>query len=749
MTIAQRITMKQNPITRRVFALSFIAITAILATPALWASDTLVAGQAGGLGLYFNGARQHAKFACPMIPGRKDGLTIEFWMRADRSTATVAGRQSIVALCGSTLVIQVEGINGENRLGLSGDGVDARSLAVLPDAQLHFVAVTCAPTELQLFVDGALKNTTKLARPLVFKGGDCIIGGFKGSVGPVTLWRGARTAAQIARDMLDFNTIKSPCLTGKEPDLIARIPLDEGAGMVFTDVTRTMRGTLENGAGWNKPIAFAPEPYSEGIWFVIQNKADLDTDIDIPARRLALTPDGKGGVCLERIPDKGDYDRFLWRAAAADSGRFVLVNRQLGDGFALECKGASRPAIASRGAKPGQLWTMTVANSKDWGLNAYFLHNRLLDEGQQRLACRTGKISAERSAAGDTAQGWVLAPMEVGLGYCLPRNPDVSQTPFTRRLGTGLGPEVVGTTTSSEWTFLNAALVLRNVINAAQNCGKPESVAALAGWRAVTWSAYDDRVDPLTKIYPTTTYPITKPFWDTCHGWGTYPNDRVFIMTESILMRHGPGIREFCNPIHEFAHALDSVVLQLDAPGTFGNTETFPWAVQQWFLAASELGRRKTRDSLSPNERKFLEKVFRPSNTWLPPRWLRTQQSETFELGAGDSLKVGDKLEAFCDDCHLTVQSDGNVVVNDNNGKVLWGSHQSLAVPLNAVVAAKMNADGSLVFLDGKQAKVWSSPACGAGARLLVMRVDPDLGDPPGSYLRIIARDSSVAWQSK
>jgi hypothetical protein len=48
---------------------SFIAITAILATPALWASDTLVAGQAGGVGLYFNGARQHAKFACPMIPG--------------------------------------------------------------------------------------------------------------------------------------------------------------------------------------------------------------------------------------------------------------------------------------------------------------------------------------------------------------------------------------------------------------------------------------------------------------------------------------------------------------------------------------------------------------------------------------------------------------------------------------------------------------------------------------------------------
>lgn len=738
--------MKHKHITRRALALFSIAILAILATPALRASDTLVAGQAGGLGLYFNGARQHAKFACPMIPGREDGLTIEFWMRADRSTATVVGRQSVMALCGSSLVIQVEGIHGENWLSLSGGGVDARSLAVLPDAQLHFVAVTCAPTELQLFVDGALKNTTKLARPLNFIGRDCIIGGFKGSVGPVTLWRGARTTAQIARDMLDFNTIESPCLTGKETNLIARIPLDEGAGKVFTDVTRTMQGTLENGAGWNKPIAFAPEPYAEGIWFVIQNKADLDTDIDIPARRLALTPDGKGGVCLERIPDKGDYDRFLWRAAAADSGRFVLVNRQLGDGFALECKGASRPAIASRGATPDQLWTMTVANSNDWGTNAYFLHNQLLDEGQQRLTCRTGNISAERGTAGDTAQGWVLAPMEVGLGYCLPRNPDVSQTPFTRRLGTGLGPEVVGTTTSSEWTFLNAALVLRNQINAAPNCGKPESVAALAGWRAVTWSPHDDRGELVTN------YPLVKPFWDTNHGWGTYTGDRVFIMSEFILMRKGPDypcIREFCNPIHEFAHALDQGVLQLDAEGHFGNTETFPWAVQQWFLAASELGRRKTRDSLPPNERQFVEKVFRPSNTWLPPRWLRTQQSETFELGAGDSLKAGDKLHAFHGDCHLTVQSDGNVIVSGNDGAFLWGSHQSLAVPLNAVVAAKMNADGSLVLLDGKQKKVWSSPACGAGARLLVMQADPALGDPPGSYLRIIARDASVAWQSK
>jgi len=722
--------------------------------------DALPSGsRGGGIGLYFNGVRQYAKLAWPRLTGNDGELTIEFWIRADRSTAAVSGRQAILSLAsrgskGSVFVIQVEGGNGENWLGLWSNGVDARSLAVIPDALLHFVAVSCTKSELRLYVDGALKNTTKLARPLNPKLSDCYIGGFppkgwyfKGSVGPITIWRGARTAAQVARDMLDFNTVEHPCLTGKETNLIARIPLDEGAGTAFTDVSRKMSGTLKNGGGWNKPIQLAAEPISEGIWFVIQNKADLDTDLDTPARRLALTPDGKGGVRMERVPDKGDYDRFLWRAEVDSSGRFFhLVNKQFGESAALACNREQRPGIASRRSEPGQLWTISVANRADWGVNAYYLQNQVLGSAKQRIACRAGKVVAEREADRDTAQVWVVAPMEVAMGYCLPRNPDATQTPFTRRLDTGLGPSVLGTTTSAEWTFLNAQLVLRNIINAAQHGGDPASVAGLVGWKAITWSEYDDRGGLVTQ------YPVTKPLWDANQGWGTYPDDRELIMSENILMRKGPDwpcIREFSNLIHEFAHALDDCILRLDATAHFGNEETFPWAVQEWFLAASEIGPHVTRENLSPRERQFLESVFRPSNTWLPPRWIRTQQAETFELGEGQVFGVGDKLHAYYADCCLTIQPDGNVVVVNKDGGFLWGSYQSLNVPLDTVVAAKMSADGSLVFLDAKRKRVWSSPRGGAGARLLVMQPDTNRGDPPGSFLRIIARDGSVAWRSK
>jgi len=715
--------------------------------------------EGGGVGLCFNGSGQHARFVCPGTGVSAEGLTVEFWMRVDRTTSLVPGQQAVMALGGKPgkdpeLVIQLAGDKGQNRLGVWADGSDARALAVIPDSLLHFVAVTCAGKELQLHVDGVIMGTAQLKRPLNFKSGECTVGGcpakgwhFRGSVGPITFWRGARSAAQVARDMLDFNTIESPCLTGKETNLIARIPLDEGAGTTFADLTRAINGTLEGGAAWNKPVALAPEPYSEGIWFVIQNKADIDTDVGFPPRRLALTPDGQGGVVMERVPDKGDYDRFLWRAEMDASGRFfTLVNKYLGEEFALECSNL-HVKIGSRRTERVQAWMISVANLADWGGNAYFLESPAPASSGSRIALRDRKVVVERKAHGDTGQAWVFAPMEIALGYCLPRNPDVAQTPYTRRLETGMGQTVVGTTTSAEWTLLNAQLVLRNMIIASCGASNPANRAKLDGWTAITWSPVDDRGGI------TTNYPITKPLWDACQEWGTYPGDNgggQFIMTESILMRKGPDwpcVREFSNPIHEFAHGLEATY-GFDAEGHFSDEETFPWAVQYWFKGASEMGPRVTRLDLTPDEKSFLETVFRKSNTWLPPRWLRTQQPENLELGAGESLRVGEKLNAYYGGCAMTIQRDGNVVVKDGE-KLRWGSHQSLKLPLNSIVSAGMSADGRLVLRDAGNKQVWSSKACGAGARLVVVEPDTSRGEQPGSYLRIIAGDGSVAWQSE
>ena len=378
-----------------------------------------------------------------------------------------------------------------------------------------------------------------------------------------------------------------------------------------------------------KFIVADPDPIDEGIWFVIQNKSDVDTDLEIPARALALRSNGQAVPTMTAIPLTGKIDEFLWRTIKVN-GIHKLINKQLGDGFALDCS-QQNPTIGQFGDKVGQQWSIERSNTVNHGTNAYTLSNTFITNGKA-LQYSDNAITVASKNSGDTRQCWVFQPMDIVTGYLLPTGGAYG---FDRRLLLPCGYELVASTTVTDWGLLNAHLIYKNMLNAL-HANHSAKIQGYTGEKIAIIISKDDpnEVNINTPyLYPDYTTPSVAKYRGGVIG------GKVLI-TEEMMNKVGvvngtepdTDRREFDQVVHEMVHAFDDMCgletrklsVAMTSPSFVAMPEEwFPWKVQLWFHASYSKGATQTRKALKADEATYLNTVFNPSNSWTPPRWLR------------------------------------------------------------------------------------------------------------------------------
>ncbi|MFT4200184.1 LysM peptidoglycan-binding domain-containing protein [Gordonia sp. (in: high G+C Gram-positive bacteria)] len=84
-------------------------------------------------------------------------------------------------------------------------------------------------------------------------------------------------------------------------------------------------------------------------------------------------------------------------------------------------------------------------------------------------------------------------------------------------------------------------------------------------------------------------------------------------------------------------------------------------------------------------------------------------------LNVGDRLGTGQSLTSANGAYTLTLQDDGNLVLNDG-GNAIWSTKTNG----KGVVRASVQEDGNFVLYDGSDKGVWSTKTSGDGARLVL-----------------------------
>lgn len=599
---------------------------------------------AQGQALYFNGTNQHAEFTAPAgMPSGSVARTVEFWMRSDLRVGAKDNHESIVDLGeqahnGSAFGIFSQVAGGKTQLGFWGHNADKLNIGEIPDDQWHFVVITYTEPNIKCYIDGELKSTNSIVtavggQRLNTKAGKCYVGGFpgrgwyyKGAVDNLTIWTGERTAEQIKKDMIPY-----PCIQGSEAGLVAHFRLNEATGTTFKSVNNAVTGTLKNGATWTKPVADNPDPISEGVWFVIQNKSDADTDTDIATRRMALKAPATGTPTLAPIPLTGNYDDFLWRTVSLGGGKYKLVNKKLGMAKALDSS-PTNPTIGDYGGYSGQSWVLSQTNVATMGTNVYTMTNDFITSAKA-LAFVSNQVVVAAGNKSDTKQAWVFQPMCLVEGYHIPKTDDAN-CPTTKQLSAG-AIKIYGTNTASDWAMLNTQLIIKNMVNALE-----VSTAGLNNQRIYIITRYDYDPDLISK-YPLVGIPSA---WIGATRGGQHGGYNLTMVTEEMMCRVGVysrrndtpldvTYREFDQVTHEFGHTIDGFCQQngaatpvccfSDAP-----QECYAASVQAWFNNNFSYGEpcQRNRQLLKSKQvalYNYMDRAFKAENTWMPPRTLR------------------------------------------------------------------------------------------------------------------------------
>lgn len=594
-----------------------------------------------GHALYFNGTNQHAEFTAPNMPSGSAARTIEFWIKSDgRASGAKDNHESVIELGeqahnGSAFGIFTQVVQGKTQLAFWGHNAD-KALCFLPDDQWHFVAITYQEPNIQCYLDGELKATHSIVtavggQRLNTKAGKCYIGGFpgrgwyyKGAVANLSIWNGARSAQQIKQDMIPY-----PCRQSNDANLVAHFKLDGTSGTAFSDLSGKATGKLMNGAAWTKPISADPAPISEGVWFVIQNKSDVDTDVATSPRRMALRSDG----VMAAIPLTGNYDDFLWRTVSLGGGKHKLVNKKSGMSKALDSS-PTNLFMGNYGNFSGQSWTLTPVNVATMGSNVYTITNDYITSSKA-LTFANNQVVVAAANKSDTKQAWVLQPMGIAEGYHIPKMDD-SNCPTTLMLRATDQVTVYGTNTTSEWAMLNTQLIIKNMMGA-----RLQPCSGLAGNKVYIITRYDYNAEFITK-YPLVGIPAA---WiaDT-RGGAHYGNYKLTMVSEEMMCRKGVAslgtsdqtYREFDQVVHEFGHAMggfnctpnqDNITAAANCGLGNQPQECFAASVQAWFnnnFSYDIIGR--TREELRTRNADFynyINTMLNVQNTWMPPRTLR------------------------------------------------------------------------------------------------------------------------------
>lgn len=723
-----------------------------------------------GKGLVFDGKSQHVQFPSDGFPMGNSARTLAFWVRA---VPNMDGKPRYIVNWGdpgsslSAFGVYARYLNNKYSFCFWSHNGDFEPVATIPDDQWHFVALTYDGTYLYFFLDGEL--TQMRAIPLDTKPGPAFIGSCKGSthffegvVRDVAVWNHARNQKQIQLDMVPW-----PRLAGNEDGLVACLPLNEGTGNAFSDIKNAIQGTIDGKATWSKPIAINPDPINEGIWFVIQNKADLDNDTEIPARRKALSA-SDGPTLWATIPLAGDCDAFLWRAVL-QNGKCRLINKKTGMAKALTSYSGKRFTYMTDYGKhkEEQEWIIQQTNPDDWGTNVYTLSNIYVSINEAfSLEGNEARFVVKKEKQPN--QAWVLQPMELAIGYHIPTS-SPANSPMCQELEMAYGFKVYASNTVREWSVLNGHLIWKNMLNALYNADAINNFSKYTRKELQIISRFDQ--NSIVAQYPLNMANgqiIWNENWFTrFRGGSAYDPNRSLSSTtasEEMMCRRGTfstgyhqrDYREFDQAVHEFAHALDYTCgmdgENFPLPHPFGSKkEVIAAAIQAWFNNNAYAGFARTREQQKtgqPEHYKRLAEFFRESNSWMPPRWLRDQPHGRVELKVGETLQVGEWIYSTPpygpSGSYAVLMDDGNFVVCSNDGNILkWGSHNTLGVPLNQIKTLNME-NGILHMKDASGNSVYfSDNPASPGARLVVAEPLPD---KPNSWIRIVDSEGSLIW---
>jgi Concanavalin A-like lectin/glucanases superfamily len=729
----------------------------------------IIAANAQDQSLYFNGTNQYAEYsAIANQPIGNAARTIEFWVKVPKGKASISpiikfGRYGDGAPKGTGLTITHDYLDDVySYLSIDYSWAGITKAAKIKNNEWTFVAISYANRTFNIAINGELPIVKTIQEDLNTMNDDKnTIGGipangrvegrfFNGGIDNLAIWNTVRTPQQIKQDMINYRGF-----LGNEPGLVAAFSFNEATGNVFKDVTSKLIGNLQGGNLWTTAINTNPNPIDEGIWFVIQNKSDIDTDLDIPAKRVALSVNEQQQIEMASVPLTGNYDAFLWRTIKLTdgSGRFKLVNKKLGTTYALDC-GLTYPTIGNLGDYSGQQWVIKNCKMAIAGTNAYTLSNEFITN-QKSLQYADGRVTVAIKDTNNTKQIWLLQPMNVMLGYHIPVETSFAKG-FNRYLQFSSTDSygIACSNTASEWAMLNAHLIYKNILN---------SIVPTVTQKTKTNTASLKKVILISQYDPSEVETNNTPFifgtldskWMKDFRGGASGNGNT-IVTEEMMCKIGVvnrgsadnAYREFEQVIHEFAHATDFCAALNTAANKMANSsaEWFAWKVQYLFNSAQSVGVNANRQQLTIEEKNYLATIYNVANTWLPPRKLTERDVEkTHFLYSGSEILLGQKsIYANNDGTYLQLQQDGNLVVkNTIDDKFRWGSHNNMAMPLG--VNKVLFENGSLIFIsaDGTETK-----KIGVTAPNSMLLISSDSNPATGNFLKIIDNRGQILWQS-
>lgn len=610
--------------------------------------------------LIFDGTNQYMTFdASGKLPQGNINRTVQFWLKTQAYAG--AEEEPLVILGdpesqsgGFGIIGQFK--NGKRILGVRENQQTIHDLIEIKDEKWHFVAFVLKGNTINAYLDGELTAIKNLSQSIDLTSSMGYVGGFassssyyKGAIDNLSIWNLARTQNQIREDMRGY-----PVIQGDERGLGLYFPFDEslvqqmGNPVEIQAQNTTITGMLENGANWTEAIPDNPTLLDEGIWFVIQNKVDIDNDFDIPANRMALKAEVNSGTfSMEEIPLTGNHDAFLWRIIPVDgqSGSFQLINKAFEGGKVLGYENGVLQILA--GDPQGtvgnnQRWEITHKNKDNMGTNVYGLRNTQDSRVMDMVNLEQQTISFSDEVVDAPNQAWYFQPMGLQMGYHIPNAPETIDSysgaritaPFTKMLVLDHGFTSLATNTSSEWAMLNAHLIHNNMMNALSSANQVKMTNYLSGQGVLKATVLTSKFDAneATAAYPLFAE-IFNLEWIKLYrgGAGNDPSRNISFtwFTEEMMWKEGvfnrPGgtaYREFEQAVHEFAHTID-VACGLNTrqvPQAGGSAEWYPWQVQYWFNSAQSAGAERNRAYLAqtPASYNYVASVFREENTWLP-----------------------------------------------------------------------------------------------------------------------------------
>ncbi len=704
--------------------------------------------------------------------------TISFWIKVEKDNSTPPSQKDDLMIFGTSsgstaAIFNILLSRSSSSCDLylnTGETNGTRMIAQLRDAQWHFVTITYGSNTIKSYLDGVITPHTHSGITLATATSTNIVW-----QGPAVTVSGKRVARSISIDNFSIwstvraqNKIKSemkayPPIQGDETELVAYFPFNDSRSRTsissrVTGTATATAGTLSGGAAFTKPINLN-QSLTEGIYYVVQNIEKILNDVDLPAKLLALRPDGNG-YAYEKLPTVGDIDPFLIQLVPQTGVEYKIKTATGTDGNRIEVE-SKYP--------------------NKYGTNTFVIHDKNQSSSHER-----DYISLSTNGDGTHSIGYgthidrisyqfTFQPVKLVHGYHLPSSG--MDQPVTRVLETSFGNKIYGTNTTSEWAILNSRIIIENMVNAI----KPAERRQIGQVKTFIISRYDDDQTEINS-YPGLT---GSTFGNVTRGGFAYDphNSRyIALVTEEMMCRTGVYVvnekgwgndqayREFDQLVHEFGHAIDYMCAQSgDLTPVEGYLspnrprESYASSVQAWFNSGYSyptfLQNRKELAGTTMGQYTYMQNAFDINNVWLPPRNFRkavlylpeedmslTGKTPVYEISSKTINSPAypaveeDVMTSAAGNNSLNLGNDGNLVnVYFRTGGFITSTYEEgISTGANSITFDK----GQLSFTFPSSTNKVGLPAPATGSKFLLSSENGHRGD-----LKVIGSDGKTLWR--